>query len=82
MQPGSKLPANLAVTTFASIGSASARYFVNQPGTTIWYLGSNYARWLELQDRFGARCAPVAQAVNAAAQTLLPLMLDLDGALA
>src|SRR5262245_59021843 len=53
-------------------------------GWNVWYLGNDYARLLELRAAFldTAHFAPVGERVGAAAQMLLPLALDLDGALA
>jgi hypothetical protein len=70
------------VTTFAAISRNPSRYSGNGAADiVVWYLGSDYSRLLELQDKLSARFASVAEAVNAAARKLLPLLLDLDGVL-
>ena len=65
---------------------AKANRFAASAGQpwTVWYLGNDYARLLRLKSELPPSTvfAPVSEAVNASARDLLPLMLDLDGALA
>jgi hypothetical protein len=77
--------AQFAIASYASIlAQSDLPAMVAGPDWTVWYLGDDYARLLELQARLpkGTRFAPVGEKIAAAAQRLLPLVLDLDGALA
>jgi hypothetical protein len=77
--------AQFAVASYASImAGAEVSRMLAGSDWTVWYLGNDYARLLELRTILprGTRFAPVGERVAAAAQSLLPLVLDLDGALA
>src|SRR5262245_35927862 len=74
---------SLSVATFSAAMKNWEQWLPQgDPDATIWYLGSDYTRLVALQQKFRAQFAPVAEKVNEAAQSLLPLFLDLDGALA
>ena len=70
---------NFIVTTFKQVIAEA-----HPVGScVVWYVGDDYAKLTVLRDMWpDAQFAPVAERVAAAAEVLLPLILNLDGHLA